>query len=198
MESRWETGGWCRSRGVRARVGEASGRPTKVGHPVARVGSGGTRERRRTFAASSTSRMSAVPSIRGSILAIRARSDPSSTPRSRARAPSGPSGAAGVPVFRMARFARFSGLSRQLAVVFVEKYASEVARQQPSAAPRASWRLLLAVRGRRGLPNPRRDPRLSLATRPEFPVARTSRALADPRPSDGGCRETRGVGVREG
>jgi len=33
----------------------------------------------------------------------------------------------------MARFARFSGLSRQLAVVFVEKYASEVARQQPSA-----------------------------------------------------------------
>ena len=97
------------------------------------------------------------------------------TPRRRlgvARAlPSGPSGAAGGCPFSR------TGASR----VFVRDSswplrATDDVRQcvggceaTTVGTPRASWRLLLAVRGRRGLPNPRRDPRRGPRDAPRAP-----------------------------
>ena len=159
-----------KSGGVRARVGEVSGRPTKVGHPVAgRIGRNPreTAHLRRVLNLTYVRRALHPGLHTRDSRALRPLVDASG---SRARAVWSLRRRGGVPVFsdgaRRAFLWAYAPVGRcvRREVCVGGREATTV-----GAAPRASWRLLLAVRGRRGLPNPRRDPRLSPRDAPRVP-----------------------------
>ena len=167
------------SGGVRAWVGAVSGRPLmKVGHPLARRIGRNPRE------TTHLGRVLHFPHVRRVLhsgvhprgsRAIRPLVDASGS-RARCRlvllAPRGGARFLGRAHRAFSRRRAASESSWPLRALLFVLITSEVARQQPSAhreAPRASWRLLLAVRGRLGLPNPRRDPRRGPRDAPRAP-----------------------------